>query len=265
MPTQKSTRPRQPAKKPTAARTTKKAPDSDRPEAKPATDFGDLAVFRLVRQVRDWTDSLLSITGAATGLSINLAKRVATRPGQKEALAKAGGLLRAARETAGFSIEELGKAIDLKDPALLELVENGKTALPFEIILRLTSVLGRNDPVSFLLNLTRTYNPQLWKTLEDLGVGRLVLQVGREREFANIYRACDEARQLDDESFARVLAFVKSGFDLAMTAQSKGGLAAAPTEAPAAAKPRAPRRKPAAGSKPSATPRKAASRRKTPA
>ena len=28
------------------------------------------------------------------------------------------------------------KAIDLKDPALLELVENGKVASPFEIILR---------------------------------------------------------------------------------------------------------------------------------
>jgi len=48
------------------------------------------------------------------------------------------------------------------------------------------------------MNLTRIYNPKLWLTLERLGVGRLAVQAGREREFANVYRASDAARQLND-------------------------------------------------------------------
>ena len=40
---------------------------------------------------------------------------------------------------------------------------------------------------------------------------------GREREFVNIYRARDEARQLTDAQFARVLAFVTAAFELALT------------------------------------------------
>lgn len=35
---------------------------------------------------------------------------------------------------------------DLSDPALLDLVENGKVALPFEIVLRLAAVLGVTIP-----------------------------------------------------------------------------------------------------------------------
>ena len=67
------------------------------------------------------------------------------------------------------------------------------------------------------MNLTRSYNPELWKALEDLGVGRLVAHAGREREFVNVYRASDEARRLSDAQFARVLAFVAAAFELALT------------------------------------------------
>lgn len=183
----------------------------------PQPAIGDSAVFRLVRQVRDWTDSLLNITVAATDITITLAKQRVASPEQKEMLKKTGSLLRSARKTAGLSIEELGKAVDLQDPVLLDLAENGKAALPFEIILRLTSILGRKDPVVFFLNLTRTYNPKLWKVIEDLGFGRLLVQAGREREFANIYRACDEARELSDTEFARVVAFMQSAFNMAMS------------------------------------------------
>ena len=42
--------------------------------------------------------------------------------------------------------------------------------LPFEIILRLAGVLGRNDPIPVVMKLTRTYNPKLWATLEGLGL-----------------------------------------------------------------------------------------------
>src|SRR5262249_19242354 len=115
-----------------------------------------------------------------------------------------------------------GDAIDLKDPALLDLVESGKVALPFEIILRLASVLGRNDPISFVMRFTRSYNPEVWRTLENLGVGRLAVQAGREREFANIYRGSNAARTLSDEEFAAVLAFVRQAFDLALAFRSEG-------------------------------------------
>lgn len=215
-----------PAVKPAAARASGKSAAGRRRSARaPQPDiaqpalaaFGDSSVFRLVRQLRDWTDSLLNITVAATDMTITLARQRITSPEQKEMLKKTGSLLRSARKTAGLSIEELGKAVDLQDPVLLDLAENGKAALPFEIILRLTSILGRKDPVVFFLNLTRTYNPKLWRTIDDLGVGRLLVQAGREREFANIYRACDEARELSDPEFARVVGFVQSAFDMAMT------------------------------------------------
>lgn len=73
------------------------------------------------------------------------------------------------REKAGIPLEDLGKAIDLKDPSLLELAEDGKMALPFEVILRLASVLARNDPVPFVMNLTKAYSPTLWTILETPG------------------------------------------------------------------------------------------------
>ncbi len=144
------------------------------------------------------------------------------------------------REAAGLSLDEVGRAIDLNDPTLLDLVENGKVALPFEIILRLASVLGRNDPISFVMRFTRSYNPDVWKTLEGLGVGRFVVQAGREREFANLYRASDDARRMSDEEFTAVLAFTKAAFDLAMTFRASAPRA--PRAAPRKAKPRAVRR-----------------------
>ena len=142
------------------------------------------------------------------------------KPEQRKALEKTGSVLRGMREAAGMSVKEVGAAINLKDPALLELVENGKVALPFEIILRLASVLGRNDPISFVMRFTRSYNPDVWHTLENLGVGRFAVQAGREREFANVYRGSDAARALSDDEFTAVLAFTKAAFDLALAFRS---------------------------------------------
>jgi len=176
----------------------------------------DSSMQGVARQVRAWSDSVLGIAGAAADASLHAAKAMLVKPEQRAALAKAGSVLRGMREAAGLSVKEVGDAIDLSDPALLDLVENGKVALPFEIILRLASVLGRNDPVSFVMRFTRSYNPDMWKTLEGLGVGRFAVQAGREREFANIYRASDAARTLRDEEFAAVLAFTRAAFDLAM-------------------------------------------------
>ncbi len=170
----------------------------------------------LAQQVRSWTDSVLGIAGAAADVTMGAAKMMLPKPGQRRTLEKAGVVLRQMREAAGLSVSEVGEAINLKDPVLLELVENGKVALPFEIILRLASVLGRNDPISFVMRFTRTYNPDVWKTLESMGIGRLALQAGREREFANLYRANDAARRLSDEEFAEVLTFTRAAFEMAL-------------------------------------------------
>ena len=88
--------------------------------------------------------------------------------------------------------------------------------LPFDIVLRLAGVLGRNDPIPVAMALTRQYNPELWKTLESLGIGKLAVQGARERELANIYRGNDAARKLDDEDFAEVMALTRQAFDMAV-------------------------------------------------
>jgi len=188
-----------------------------------APQGGVSTLVDLAQQVRSWTDSVLGIAGAAADVTMGAAKMMLPKPGQQRTLERAGSVLRQMREAAGMSIGELGEAINLKDPVLLELVENGKVALPFEIILRLASVLGRNDPISFVMRFTRTYNPDVWKTLEGLGIGRLAVQVGREREFANLYRASDTARRLSDEEFAEVLAFTKAAFEMALAFRAGKG------------------------------------------
>ncbi len=189
------------------------------------------ALVEVAQQVRSWTDSVLGVAGAAADVTIGAAKLMLPRPEQRRTLSKAGAVLRAMREAAGMSVSEVGKAISLKDPALLDLVENGKVALPFEIVLRLASVLGRNDPIAFVMRFTRSYNPEVWKTLDSLGIGRLALQAGREREFANLYRASDAARRLSDEEFAEVLNFTRAAFEMALAFRAaKPPLVAAPPE-----------------------------------
>ncbi|HQN12215.1 MAG TPA: hypothetical protein PLP74_08840 [Quisquiliibacterium sp.] len=168
-------------------------------------------------QIRSVADQLLGWAGTAAELSLGVGKALARRPAQKKALERAGALLREAREQAGLTLGEVSAAIDVKDPALLDLAEHGKAALPFELLLRLAAVLARNDPIPFALNLTRSYSPQLWRTLEQLGVARLALHAGREHEFINIYRSRDAARALSDAQFARVLRFTDAAFELAMS------------------------------------------------
>jgi transcriptional regulator with XRE-family HTH domain len=200
MPTPRQRAPRKPA----ARKRENKAPESE------STLVG------VARQVRSWSDSVLGVAGAAADASIGAAKAILVKPEQRRALAKTGTVLRGMREAAGLSLKEVGEAINLDDPTLLDLVENGKVALPFEIILRLASVLGRNDPISFVMRFTRSYNPGVWHTLENLGIGRFAVQAGREREFANIYRSSDAARRLSDEDFGAVLAFTKAAFETAL-------------------------------------------------
>lgn len=177
------------------------------------------SVLSLARQLHTWAESALGMAGTVTDLSLFVVKSKVKKPAQKAALQKAGSLLGELRRAAGLSLDELGAALDLKDPSFLGLVERGKAVLPFEMIPRLTSILGRNDPLGFMLQLTRSYNPDLWVTLESLGIGKLIVQAGREREFANVYRMHDTARDLNDHQFAASLAFVTAAFQSAMAFQ----------------------------------------------
>jgi transcriptional regulator with XRE-family HTH domain len=177
---------------------------------------GVAPILDIARQLRRWSDGVLGMAGSASELTLNLAKARATEPRQQAALEKAGSMLRRAREAAGMTTQELGQALDITDPALLEQAEIGKAQLPVEVVLRLASVLGRHDPVPFAMKLARTYNPQLWKALDGLGIGSLVALAERERELAKLYRANDDARRLSDADFAEVLAFAKTAFDMAV-------------------------------------------------
>ena len=204
---------RTPAKKNASIRA-KSALVSDAVIVRPAKDSKGL--LTLARDLRSWTDFVLGIANTAADLSFRVAASKLTKPSQRAAVEKAGSLFRELRESAGLTLGDLGRAINLKDTSLLEAVEGGKVGLPFEIILRLAGVLGRNDPIPIAMKLTRSYNPNLWATLEGLGIGKLAVQAGREREFANLYRASDAARQLNDEEFAAALTFVRASFEAAL-------------------------------------------------
>ena len=175
-----------------------------------------LSLATLARQLQTLTTTVLSMAGTATDLGVTLARSRLTKPQHRAAVDKADSLLKDLRQTAGLTAQDLGRALGLSDASELERIESGKVAMPFELILRAASLLGRKDPVTFIMQATRAYNPEIWRTLEALGVGKLVVQGAREREFANLYRARDAARALDDAQFAALLAFVGAAFDLAL-------------------------------------------------
>jgi transcriptional regulator with XRE-family HTH domain len=137
-------------------------------------------------------------------------------PGAARMRRETGGYVREVRELAGLTRAELARALELRDVSLLEAVESGTATLSFELILRLAAILARHDPVPFISKLARTYNPMLWDLLRDWGVGRLPLQLEREREFVNVLRSRDDARALSDEDFAAVLSFVDAAFEMAL-------------------------------------------------
>lgn len=201
---------------PVAAQRPKHRPASRR-KTPPKDEPANLSpVVALARQARSWTAAVLGNVGLATDAALTLAQARIQRPGPKAAVAKGAALLRDLRQAAGLSLEDLGRALELDDPSFMGLVESGQIGLPFELILRLTAVLGRNDPVGFLLQITRSYNPKTWKALEAVGIGQLLIHAGREREFANIYRSHDDARRLSDADFATALAFADAAFSTAV-------------------------------------------------
>ena len=178
-------------------------------------------VSGLVHSLQDLPTKLLARLGTASDLAAVLVKAQMPKPANKALVDQAAHFLRDLREAAQLSLDDLAKALTLEDASLLSLVESGKVGLPFDIILRMATVLGKNDPVGFVLKVTRAYNPGIWATLDKLGIGKLIVQAGREREFANVYRANDAARVLSDAEFAATLRFVAAALDSAVAFQQQ--------------------------------------------
>lgn len=168
-------------------------------------------------------DRLTSITGSAlrfgiraTDTSLRVGRALMNSQDQLRTMLAAGQSLRDIREVAGLTLSEMSEALDLKDKSILEAIENGTATLSFELILRLAALIARNDPIPFIIRTTRNYNPEVWQALNDWGVGRLPLQFEREREFINIFRRHDDARNLSDEGFRRVLEFTRQSFEMSL-------------------------------------------------
>jgi transcriptional regulator with XRE-family HTH domain len=166
-----------------------------------------------VRRVAEDALRMAWKTGITT---LNKASNFVQSPENLRLIADAGESLRDMREVAGLTRDELAEALDLSDKGLVEAVENGTATLSFELILRLSALLARHDPVPFVLKYVRAYNPEVWKLLETWGPARVTTQYERERKFINIMRGHDAARKLSDEGFAEVLKFTRSSFEMAL-------------------------------------------------
>ena len=162
------------------------------------------------------TSSAFKFARKTTDTSYKVGKALVQSQDQLKLMVSAGQSLKDLREVAGLTISELNDALQVKDKSLLEAVENGTATLSFELILRLSALLARNDPIPFILKYSRTYSPETWKLLNDWGAGRLPLQYQREREFINIFRSRDEARQLTDEGYSKVLEFTREAFNMSL-------------------------------------------------
>ena len=195
------------------------------PKPRPAQAESESLVARLTELAEAFTGDLatgawrLAARAGAVPLQVLFGE-----PRDPSMARKAGETLRELRELAGLTRDELAAAIELSDESLLKAAENGTATLSFELILRLSAILARHDPIPFIARFTRTYSPEVWSVLEGWGVGRLPLHFEREREFINIYRRRDSARKLSDEGFAKVLEFTRTAFEMSLhfSAEAEG-------------------------------------------
>ncbi len=196
----------------------KKKPDT---KAKPDTIHLDKTskeenLSSFFDRVSDATSSAFKFAKKTSDTSFKVGRAIIQSQDQLRVMINAGQSLKDLREVAGLTATELSEAINLKDKSIIEAVENGTATLSFELILRLAALLARNDPIPFILKYSRTYSPETWRILNDWGVGKLPLHYERERQFINIYRSQDKARELSDEGFNRVLEFTKQAFNLSL-------------------------------------------------
>ena len=170
----------------------------------------------LVRGIGAITTGVSERMAASGGVGLRVGKALLLSPEGARMRLEAGRTLRELRKVAGLTVDELAEALELSDHSLLAAVEKGTATLSFELILRISALLARNDPVPFVAQMTRTYNPALWKLLEGWGLLRIPMQMERERRFVNVYRAHDVARKLSDASFDHVLRFTQAAFEMAL-------------------------------------------------
>lgn len=208
---------------PKKARSTTDAKSDGKPETdvkteqiKPEPWVSEEAISGWFNRIGSATASAFNFAKKTTDTSYKVGRALIQSQDQLKLMVSAGQSLKDLREVAGLTVTELSEAIDLADKSLLEAVENGTSTLSFELILRLSALLARNDPIPFILKYSRTYSPETWKLLNDWGAGRLPLQYQREREFINIYRSKDQARKLSDEGFGKVLEFTRQAFNLSL-------------------------------------------------
>ena len=177
--------------------------------------------------------ALGALTRRVGGLTLDIGRTIILDRAQRRLLSdeqrawmkRAGEAIQDARQTAGLSRDELASALDLEDKTVLQAMEQGSATVSFDLILRLTSLLARNDPIPFLIQLVRGFNPRLWALAEDWGVGRLPGMVERDRQWMNIYRGNEAARQLPQADFERVMAFCESALTMAVQFQQSSGAA----------------------------------------
>lgn len=170
----------------------------------------------LVDRIAGFTGSALRFAARSTDTSLRVGRALMNSQDQLRMMLVAGKSLKDIREVAGLTLSEMSEALNLKDKSVLEAIENGTATLSFELILRLAALIARNDPIPFILRTTRNYNPEVWRILNDWGVGRLPLQFERERQFINIFRSHDDARTLSDEGFQKVLEFTRQSFEMSL-------------------------------------------------
>ena len=170
----------------------------------------------LVKILLNMTSTAMKLVSKGAMVSELVGKAVLSSPDRHKLIEEAGAYLKDLREVAGLTRKDVSQTIRLADESILAAVENGAATLSFELILRLAALLARHDPIPFIIKLTRTYNPEVWELLEKWGLGRLPVQLERERQFINIYRGHDVARKLSDEEFQRILTFTRSAFEMAL-------------------------------------------------
>ncbi len=176
-----------------------------------------------------WIETLASLADSAmrvAGLGRESGSQGALRtPEQLRMMAIAGDSLRDVREVAGLTVTEIVSALDLRDKSVWEAIEDGREALSIELILRLASLVARNDPLPFVLRMARSYQPRLWALIQELGLEGLPLQLEREREFINVFRRHDAARALSDAQWSRLLSFTRQAFELGLGTMAEERLA----------------------------------------
>lgn len=178
-------------------------------QEKPGSSFDSL-----LRGIQDFTSQTWSKTaGQYPGNLLDLMMRT---PDYMMQMGKSGRYLKDLREVAGLSVEELASTIKMENPDTLKAIEEGRSPLNLDILYRLASFHARHDPLGFMLKFSREHAPLLWQILKLSGMDKLLISAEREVKFINIYRAHDKARNLSDEQFDKVIAFMDKAFDMAL-------------------------------------------------